>query len=429
MKQSLARRLFRYLFGVSLVTALLSIVAIELFYEDMEDTILNLELTEEQAFFLDQIDQSTFQSWRTARLRAFYLPEGESDEVLPDYLRNKPVPYSDELELAEATYLVLVRAVDEPAGRLYLSQDISIMEGQEFLSQLSVLGVLLGMVFVGFILSRLSAKHLVNPLRRLTTQIQATEPAKSMRRLDTRYGDMEFADIANAFNRFLDAIEAFVEREKSFVKLASHELRTPLAVMTGALDIMEKRKTLSEADSRTLARIRRATDGMHSDVDILLKLARGHVDSDEPRKLSLNHSIEDTLEELESSQSEYRPRLRFTPSNPDHVVMADPALLRMLLRNLLLNALKHTRHAVDIEALPQCIRIRDYGEGLPDQVAHRLTTPVSSAKGGFQESSFGLLIVQLICERLGWQLNVVQSGEAGTEIEVHLESSLSRLPE
>ncbi|BES72278.1 HAMP domain-containing sensor histidine kinase [Marinobacter nanhaiticus D15-8W] len=420
MKQSLARRLFRYLFGVSLVTALLSIVAIELFYEDMEDTILNLELTEEQAFFLNQIERPVSQSWRTARLRAFYLPEGESEALLPDYLRDKPVPYSAELELPDATYLVLVRDVDEPAGRLYLSQDISIMEDQELLSQLTVLGVLLGMAVVGFVISRLSAKHLVNPLHRLTSQIQATEPAKSMRRLDTRYADTEFADIANAFNRFLDAIEAFVEREKSFVKLASHELRTPLAVMTGALDIIEKRGTLSEADRRTLGRIRRATDGMHSDVDILLKLARGSIDSDEYRKLSLNNSIEDTLEELESSQGDYRERLRFVPKQPDQTVTTDPALLRMLLRNLLLNALKHTRYGVDIETFPGRLRIRDYGDGLPHHITERLTQPVLTSRSSFQESSFGLLIVQLICERQGWQLNVVQSGESGTEIDVDL---------
>ncbi|WP_148864330.1 sensor histidine kinase [Marinobacter fonticola] len=424
MRRSLATRLFRNLFLVSLVTALLSIGGIELFYGDMEDTILTLELTEERTFFRQQINEARYQTWRTARLRAFYLPKGESDAVLPEYLQGRPSPFSDEIELPGATYLVLVTDVDTPPGRLYLSQDISIMEEQELLSQLTVMAVLLGMALLGFILSRLSARYLVHPLRKLTHQIQGTEPAKSMRRLETNYRDTEFADIAAAFNRFLDAIETFVEREKSFVKLASHELRTPLAVMTGALDIIERRDSLSPADKRTLARIRRATQDMQSDVDVLLKLARGHIDSDEHRTLSLHHSIEDTLDELESSQADYRSRLRFTPGPSDQTVTTDPALLRMLLRNLLLNALKHTQQTVEIDALPGHLRIRDYGSGLPDHISERLTHTPLAEEGRIQETSFGLLIVQLICERLGWQLAVIQTSPKGTEIEIRFDDTV-----
>ncbi|KAA8980350.1 HAMP domain-containing sensor histidine kinase [Halospina sp. K52047b] len=418
MKPSLSRRLFFYLFGVSLVTTLLSGLFIELFYNNMENAILSNELAKEQAFFLDQIEGATPQSWSTARLRAFYLPDGHSDKALPEYLRDKPAPYSGEIGLTHATYLVRVQSVEDPPGRLFLSQDISIMESHERLTQLVLIGILLVMVAVGFLLSRLSARHLVNPLRNLTAEIQATEPAKAMRRLNTHYSDREFADIANAFNRFLDAIEHYVEREKSFVKLASHEFRTPLAVMTGALDILEQRKTLSDADRRTLARIRGATDDMHSDVDILLKLSRGHVDADEPCRLNLQHSIEEALEELESSQNDYHARLRFVPDDRAQTVTADPSLVRMLLRNLLLNALKHTRDVVEVKPFAGGVSIRDYGEGLPERVATQLSQRATPSSGSFQETSFGLLIVQLICERLGWIPNVVQSGQSGTEIEV-----------
>ncbi|WP_165856195.1 sensor histidine kinase [Marinobacter sp. JSM 1782161] len=418
MRRSLATRLFRNLFAVSLVTALLSIGAIEVFYEDMEDTILSLELTEEQAYFRKHIQGNSVQQWDTARLKAIFLPAGAPEDALPDYLKGKPAPYSGELELTEATYLVLVEPVDNPPGHLYLSQDISIMEGQELLSQLTVLGVLLGMALIGFVLSRLSARRLVHPLRKLTQQIQATEPAKTMRRLETEYQDTEFADIAGAFNRFLDALEAFVDREKSFVKLASHELRTPLAVMSGALEIIEKRNALSEADQRTLARIRRAANDMQADVNVLLKLARGHVDSDEPEPVSLARITRDTMADLENSQSDQPDRLRFDAAG-DQTLMTDPPLLRMLIRNLLQNALKHTRGPVDIELLADGLRITDYGRGLPRDVSERLENNISRRERRMQESNFGLLLVQLICERQDWQLDIVGSGPGGTTMDVH----------
>ncbi|TBW58575.1 HAMP domain-containing histidine kinase [Marinobacter halodurans] len=428
MRYSLRIRLFRTVFAVSLVTALLSIAAIEVFYEDMEDSILDLELTKEQGYFRQHISRDDFQEWQTARLHAIFLGQGQPEERLPAYLRNLPTPYSAEIEGDNATYLVRTESMDGPAGRLYLSQDISIMESQELLSQLTVLSVLAGMALIGFIMSRLLARRLTRPLQQLTNQIQATAPASSMRRLSTDYRETEFVDIAAAFNRFLDALETFVEREKSFVKLASHELRTPLAVITGALDIIEKRDTLSEADARTIKRIRRAAMDMQADVNVLLRLARGNMDEEQRARLGLRQAVEDTITDLESTPGSTPGRLRLQPGEVDLTLLADPALLRMLIRNLLQNALKHTRGSVDIDVTSDGMQIVDYGAGLPDRILERLSRSVQG-QAGMQESSFGLLIVQLICERLGWTLDVAESGADGTAMFVSFGTSLlGRVP-
>lgn len=280
MKHSLSRRLFRTLLTVSLAATLLSLAAIEFFIEDVEDNILDLGLAREQDFFLGQISRDDYQEWHTARLNAFFLGEGQPEDRLPAYLRNRPTPDSAEIEVDESTFLVRVEPVTEPAGRLYLSQDISLMEREERLSQLALLLVFVGMALIGVIISRLFAKRLTRPLQNMTNQIRATEPALSMHRLSTDYRDAEFAEIAAAFNRFLDALEEYVVRENRFVKKASHELRTPLAVIAGALDIIEKRGTLSQADLQTVGRIRRAATDMQSDVNVLLRLVQGELDDD-----------------------------------------------------------------------------------------------------------------------------------------------------
>ncbi|ROT94556.1 sensor histidine kinase [Marinobacter sp. R17] len=428
MKPSLTTRLFRTVFAVSLATAILSIIAIEVFFEDMEDTILDLELAEEHAHFRHLIDRDDFQEWDTALLLAIFLGDGQPETRLPDYMKNRPTPYSAEIEVGDKTYLMLIEATNQPAGRLYLSQDITIMESKQLLLQLIVLGVLGAMALIGLVLSRTTARRLTRPLQQLTHQIQATAPASSMRRLSTEYQDAEFADIASAFNRFLDALEAFVDREKSFVKLASHELRTPLAVITGALDIIEKRDTLSEADARTVGRIRRAATDMQADVNVLLRLARGNLDEEQRARLGLRQAIDDTIADLESTPGSSPGRLRLQAGELDLTLLADPALLRMLIRNLLQNALKHTRGPVDIDVTADGLQIVDYGSGLPDRIIQRLSTPLHG-KAGMQESSFGLLIVQLICERLGWTLDVAESGPDGTAMFISFGTSvLDRTP-
>ena len=422
MKNTLGKRLFRYILAISSITGMLSIIAIEWVYEGIESAILDYELTAEQSFYLNQISGPHYQNWHTARLHAFFLPEGQNDLVLPAYLQHKTAPYAGEIIYSQDTYLVLVTHVEEPAGRLYLSQNISTIESNELNAQLSIVGVLLGMLLLGLLLSHLASKRLVKPLGQLTEQIRAIVPGKSMKRLTTHYTDLEFTDIAHAFNLFLDSIEDFIAREKLFIKLAGHEFRTPLAVITGALEIIDKRNTLSKKDQQTVARIRRAIDGMQTDLAILLKLVRGQINSDEIRQLNIHNSIANVIEELKHSRPNDNDRLRLTSKKTDQVISTDPILLHMLLRNLLINALQHTRNNVDIEIFSGGIRIRDYGAGLPESIAEKFKKQTSIHREGevkkLQDSHFGLLIVQLICERLGWHLNVSTIETSGTEIEI-----------
>ncbi len=249
-----------------------------------------------------------------------------------------------------------------------------------------------------------------------------------MQRLSNNYRDQEFDDIAEAFNRFLSALESHVEREKSFVKLASHELRTPLAVIVGALNVLEQRQGLSVADQKTLGRIRSATQTMRDDTEVLLELARSETSTEVHRQISVRKAIKDTINDLEHGNSSYAGRVTLLNEDLDLTVPANPALVRLLLRNLLHNALGHTRARVEVRLLQDKVIIRDFGDGLPHLVAEQLASTETfktgyTRSGELKNTSFGLLIVQLVCERLGWVLEIGQSNGEGTEFLIHLQSS------
>ena len=421
-KQSLGKRLYRTVFAITLTIIVLVLGASEMIDDGLEQAILDRELVAEKAYFQSQTDGSAFQFWQTATLKAFFLPEGESEQRLPHYLRGLQLPFSGEVEASENTYLIIAERIIEPAGSLYVSREISVMEQQEFYSGLTLLVVALLVALVGVILSYFNVRQLVRPLETLTHRIRSTEPGKSTLRLETEYRDFEFAEIATAFNRFLDALEAFVEREKSFVKLASHELRSPLAVISGALDVLESRGEMSDRDYHTLARIRRASRDMTADVSVLLKLARGSADDDTVARLSLSGSVQDTIADLANAYPEQAPRIVYTAETDNAVrVIADPALVRMLIRNLIQNAIQHTRYTVGVYLTQSDLWVSDSGDGLPGSVIERLKETPKDRPKVMQETTFGLLIVQLVCERLGWQMSVVRSDDRGTEICVHFD--------
>lgn len=250
MKSSLTTRLARTLFFLIAATTAASMFIVEVFVNDVEDTILGLELKADAKYFTEQLQNGSFQPIKTAQLEAVFLPEGEADLVLPEYFWNRSLPFSLEIEIGKTTLLIYGEQLEAPAGKLFLAQDITIMENRESLVQLALVGVAGLMLLIGFFVARTGARYLVRPFKKLTREVLNTAPGSTMPQITTDYRDQEFCDIAEAFNRFLSALEHHIEREKSFVKLASHELRTPLAVMSGALNVLEQRQNLSAADQK-----------------------------------------------------------------------------------------------------------------------------------------------------------------------------------
>ncbi|MBQ0813363.1 MAG: HAMP domain-containing histidine kinase [Marinobacter sp.] len=425
MKSSLTKRLARTLFFLIAVTTATSMFIVELFVNDVEDTILGLELKADAEYFTKQLQQGTFQPIKTAQLEAVFLPEGEADLVLPEHFRSRSLPFSQEIEIGETTLLIVGEQLEQPDGKLFLAQDITIMENRESLVQLALVGVAGFMLLVGFFIARTGAQYMVRPFRKLTHEVMNTSPGSSMRQIDTDYRDQEFCNIAEAFNRFLSALEHHIEREKSFVKLASHELRTPLAVMSGALNVLEQRQSLSAADQKTLARIRRAMQTMRDDTEVLLELARSEASESDARTIVLQEVVQNTIDDLEHGHPDHAGRITVYNNSPGLRVTTHPALVRMLMRNLLQNALRHTRAEVEVRMIENRISVRDFGAGLPINVTEHLgavgaPSAITSATGESSNTTFGLLIVRLVCERLGWDLEIAQSDSDGTEFLIHV---------
>lgn len=411
---SLARRIFLTIFAIGAINVLVTLIAVEYIYEDMEDTILSLELAEERAFLEQRIDGSEVRRWNSALLTAIYVPDGATTE-LPPLLSDRPVPFSAEVADGDKSWLISVERTPGPPGVLYIAQDITLLEDREDFMQWAIALLCTGMLVLGLALARHGTARVLRPLHELTGEIRRIEPGTAMDRIRGDYAERELAEIAATLNHMLEALDAYVKREKSLVSLASHELRTPLAVIAGALDVIERRAAFGEADRRTLERIRLAADEMQSDVTALLALAR-RSDSAASETADLATCLEHVIAEIESSvpgaAGRIVPGQRCAPTR----VRADPALVRMLLRNLVQNAVRHTRGQVRVDIEATRLTVSDDGDGLPAHVRERLSAPQSSRQ--LPEDGLGLFIVRLICERLGWSYRALDRAPLGTVFEL-----------
>lgn len=419
MKASLSRRLFRTILTIGLVNVGLTLIAAQFIYEDVEDTILRKELAQERRFIEQRIVEPSPQSWRSALLGAHYLPDGASKEELPPIFHNRPISFSDEVAEGSKTFLISIERTTSPPGVLYMAQDISLLEDREDEMQLALTLLGLGILAIAATLARAGTRSVVAPLHALTRDLARVHPGTRFARLDTRYEDKELADIASTLNQLLEALDAYVQREKSLVSLASHELRTPVAVISGALDVLEQRGSLGEADARTVARIRRASNEMRADVEALLKLARGAGVSEPSTPVDLPAAVRSVIAELDGGAPGQTERISCSVDRDVRSVQADPALVRMLLRNLIQNAIRHTNDRVHIRIGAHSLSITDEGPGLPPHVRNRLSGDGSRA--AVPENGLGLFIVRLICERLGWLLQIGTADTGGTSLDLRFQ--------
>ncbi|MER7916229.1 MULTISPECIES: HAMP domain-containing sensor histidine kinase [unclassified Streptomyces] len=184
---------------------------------------------------------------------------------------------------------------------------------------------------------------------------------------------------------------------------AAHELRTPVAVMRGSVDIAD---TDPGGLHSHLPRLRRAADRMTDVVDNILTRGRLQAaDAFRPVPLRLDQLVEQVCEELPVSRHTVTTYLEAS------VATADPALVRIAVRNLLANALRHgrtpgdpqDRAEVDVMVRGTAVTVADRGAGVDPDGLPGLLERFRSEGGG---TGIGLSLVREVAATHGGEVTV-----------------------
>ncbi|MFC3713212.1 sensor histidine kinase [Sphingoaurantiacus capsulatus] len=223
------------------------------------------------------------------------------------------------------------------------------------------------------------------PLVRLAGEVEAAGGA--VPRIDPAcYPANEIGVLAEALAASYREIEAFVAREQAFTRDASHELRTPLAVIrTGAELAAAGGATAGPA----LARIGAAAQEMEQALDLLLALARGHAAATPADPVAVLPLLEKAVIDAAARYPDRRIEV-VIEATPDQRAAAPPAVLALILGNLIGNVFQHADGSrLTLAATDGEIVIADDGPGL------------SGADAATRGSGLGLTIVRRLCDQHG----------------------------
>lgn len=429
--KSISNRICKGIFLLGLISILVLIMTVLMTNEALETTMLNAVPEGMPQVQLSEAQKTEAFVWDGMTNKIVFVPHGTPvPHNMPELFMLNGSERAAEVELGDETFLVNIQHTED--GTLYWARNISAFETREDYLLISLLLIVGAMIVFSLLLAIASSRNIVRPLQQLSRQIGALPVGKEMPPLGLDYRDQELHDIATTFNRFLNELNAYVEREQRLLNLASHELRTPIMVTAGALDVIERRGQLAANDQVTLRRIRMANDEMAENVKILLELARPGSSDEDMLDVTVNDCVAEILQDLQTTL-DVEQRVRIRASDKVYVPV-QPAMLKMLLRNVIQNALLHTTGVITIDIRATEIIVHDQGTGgitLPHPAfadvsgaGHESGPPpghdVSSGgmAGKSEPGGLGLYVVTLICERLGWSLTVESRNGQGSSVRI-----------
>ena len=240
----------------------------------------------------------------------------------------------------------------------------------------------------------------------------------------------DLAPLGQSINQLLTKLTHSFAAEKRFAENAAHHLRTPLATLKLQFQLLAQ----THDEAARMALLEDITASMDRASRLVGQLLTSTRVSHQPIarvEISLRQMCITIIEELAPLAAQKQIALSFDSAG-DALILADETLLRLIVGNILENAIKYTPigGAVHIdlrrEGSMECCRISDSGPGIPE--AERLLAferfyRVGSPKA--EGTGLGLAIVAESVARLSGSITL-QSPENGKGllVEIKLPSAI-----
>lgn len=261
----------------------------------------------------------------------------------------------------------------------------------------------------------------LHPLNQLTASLQRLQP-EQLRAIELEKTPAEITPVVSALNSLLTRTADVIENERRFTADAAHELRTPIAALQAQIQAAQLATSDAERND-CLHKSLQGTERMSHLVGQLLTLSR----LDELSAPALLEPL-DLTELARACSAELAPlaldkhialELKAVSATQ---VMGSEELLRILLRNLLDNAIRYTPRdgQVSIEVTEKSLSIADSGCGVATEALNKLGQRFNRFDRSGQDGvGLGLSIVQRIAALHGAQLEFSHvPGQSGLRVSV-----------
>jgi two-component system, OmpR family, sensor histidine kinase QseC len=270
----------------------------------------------------------------------------------------------------------------------------------------------------------------LQPITRIAEDVKNRD-LHNLKNINDEDAPAEIKPLVQAINRLFERVNESFEKEKRFTSDAAHELRTPLAALKTHAQLA--RSSRDEADRQhALMQVEVGVDRASHVVEQLLTLARIHPEKmhEHLQPLDLHQLAVDVAADLAPQAAAKNIDLAVDEAG-ELLIKGHAVMLRVLLRNLLDNAIRYSPQNgqvnVSFDCGARCISISDSGPGIDpadyEKVFERFYRGEVSETG----CGIGLSIVKQIADMHEAEIILARSELGGLKMTVLFSEKSNRV--
>lgn len=278
----------------------------------------------------------------------------------------------------------------------------------------------IGLALAGLVLlaNYFMVNRLLSPVRLLKLGAERIRKGDLSFRVKSNRQD-ELGELTDSINHMADSLQSMLEAKRQLLLAISHELRTPITKAKLRLEFME------ESDVK---------EQLREDIDEIDMLISDLVEAERLNNAHVALSSEwvemgDFVRAVIAQYETYAGGLELVAPEPDIEVFIDRLRIRLLITNLMNNAIRHgLNNPITLEVSGDAdwvqLKVMDQGEGIAAEHLSKLSEPFYRADRARQRNTggfgLGLYLCRLIAEAHGGSLAITSKIGEGTHVTVNL---------
>ena len=236
---------------------------------------------------------------------------------------------------------------------------------------------------------------------------------------------IEFSILQKSFKNMLIRLKEQSQLQIDFVNNASHELKTPIFILKGYVDMLSDwGKNDKEVLDEGLIVLKKEIQNMQELTEKLLFLAKSRNLTLEKTNINLDSILKEVIDNLIFAY----PKQKINYSSSEIFIDSDAALLKLLFKNLIENAIKYGKdNPINIELKKEkkvTVIIEDFGVGISEKalphIFERFYREDEARNREIKSYGLGLSIVKEIINLLNIDIQVESQLGKGTKITLQL---------
>lgn len=296
----------------------------------------------------------------------------------------------------------IIEAMEQGKGIPPLDLEQDIIAGM----MLQFLLIFIAIALALFITLRLATKKLWHPFDDTLQKVEQFNLAQSTIPAFKETDILEFTRLNQSLERLMKKDKETYRIQKEFTENASHELQTPLAIIRSKLDLLMQ-ESLTEKQSYLVSDLYGLTIRMeHLNRNLLLLAKIENAQYNAMEEVDIDGLLSEWLPLYETLRKETKIVLNDRRTERNKKIKANPTLLECLLKNLIVNAIRHSNTNCDINIILEdnlltVCNVSADGRSLDSQTLfRRFHTGDAKQKG----NGLGLSIVKAVCDFHHWDI-------------------------